>query len=236
TQPDSGTTQPDSGTTQPDSGTTQPDSGTTQPDSGLGSGMIFDDFVLDIAALLSDDRIQLKGDATVANTGSGQVIQFDGNDDYVNMGRLEEFASSSQLGFTVEFARDEADGSTQRLVWNHKKIGLVLKDDGLVVNVANNDAKFHKGFKAKDIGLNDLDKHEITVLVDEDADRLQVLVDDQIVIDETGVDFDFSSAPNRDWTLGSQWGSDIDGEVSAFAIDDDVQFVNTTVLDDTLIA
>lgn len=236
TQPDSGTTQPDSGTTQPDSGTTQPDSGVTQPDSSHSSEMMFDDFVLDIGALLNQDGIALKGDTTVVNTESGPVVEFDGRDDYINLGQLEEFSGSSELGFTVEFARDEADGSAQRLVWNHQKIGLILKDDGLVVKVANNDAKFHKGFKAKDIGLNDLDKHEITVLVDEDEDRLQVLVDDQVVIDETGVDFDFSDVNNRNWTIGSQWRADIDGEVSAFAIDDEVEFVDTTVFDNALIA
>ncbi|WP_226689832.1 right-handed parallel beta-helix repeat-containing protein [Ruegeria arenilitoris] len=236
TQPDSGTTQPDSGTTRPDSGTTQPDSGVTQPDSSQSSQMMFDDFVLDIGGLLNQDEIGLKGDTTVVNTGSGPVVEFDGKDDYLNLGRLEEFSGSSELGFTIEFARDEADGSAQRLVWNHQKIGLILKDDGLVVKVANNDAKFHKGFKAKDIGLNDLEKHEITVLVDEDEDRLQVLVDDQVVIDETGVDLDFSDVNNRNWTIGSQWGADIDGEVSAFGIDDEVDFVDTTVFDNALIA
>lgn len=198
--------------------------------------MVFDDFVLDIAGIPVNDQGALKGDATIVDTAAGPAIQFDGQDDYVKLGRLKEFESSDQLAFTVEFTRDTADGSAQRLVWNHKKIGLTLTDDGLIAHVANNDAKFHKGFHAKNIGLNDTETHEITVLVDQNADRLQVLVDDQVVIDRSDVDFDFVGGREYGWTLGTPWGRDVDGTISEFAVDDEVQFIDTTVYDSTLIA
>ncbi|WP_424831779.1 right-handed parallel beta-helix repeat-containing protein [Ruegeria sp.] len=254
TPPDADTTPPDGGTTEPDNDPTAPDGGTTNPDSSGGdsddnatapdvispvpderpsSGMVFDDFVLEIANLPGNDQARLVGDAHVADTGSGPAIQFDGKDDFVKMGRLKEFEGSDQIAFTVEYARNEADGSMQRLVWNHTKIGLTLDDDGLIAHVANNDASFHKGFRAYDLGLNDTDTHVITLMVDETADRLQVLVDGAVVIDETSVDFDFSGGRERGWTLGTAWGRDVDGEVSAFAIDNEVEFVDNPVVVET---
>ena len=200
--------------------------------------MVFDDFVLDIAGLPSNKQAALKGDATIVDTASGPAIQFDGFKDFAKIGRLEQFEDSDQLAFTVEFARDTADGSTQRLVWNHQKIGLTLTDDGLIAHVQNNDAKFHKGFVAKNIGLNDTDTHQITMMVDQTTDRLQVIVDDQLVIDETGTDFDFIGAGGREWgwNLGTPWGRYVDGEISAFAVDDEVQFVDHIAPVDDLFA
>lgn len=216
-------------------------SGTDTSGTGASSQtpMVFDDFVLDIAGLPSNEQAALQGDAVVTNTATGgSAISFDGNRDVAKIGRLEQFESSDQIAFTVEFSRDTADGSTQRLVWNHKKIGLALTDDGLVAYVQNNDAKFWKGFKAPDIGLNDTDTHQITLMVDQTADRLQVIVDDQLVIDETGTDFDFVGSGGREWgwSLGTKWGKYVDGEVSAFAVDDDVQFIDQIAPADDLFA
>ncbi len=249
TQPDTGTTQPDTGTTQPDTGTTQPDSGTTQPDSGTtptqpdsggtggGSNLlaVCDDFILDIAGLPGNGEADLLGDASVVNTASGPAIHFDGQGDAVKLGRLQQFESSDKLAFTVEFTRDQADGSEQRLVWNKGRVGLTLDDDGLIAHVQNNDAKFSKGFRVDNIGLNDTDTHQITLIVDETADRLQVLVDDVLVLEETSVDFDFVDAHGGKqwgWNLGSTRKYNVDGEISHFAVDDDVAFIDSPVTPD----
>ncbi|MFG6527949.1 right-handed parallel beta-helix repeat-containing protein [Sulfitobacter sp. M23508] len=239
TQPDTGTTQPDTGTTQPDTGTTQPDTGTTQPDNGdTGGGqsqLSVDDYILDIAGLPGNDAAELQGDASVVNTASGPAIHFDGHGDAVKIGRLQQFESSDELAFTVEFTRDEADGSEQRLVWNKGRVGLALDDDGLVAYVQNNDAKFSKGFRVDNIGLNDTDTHLITLMVDETTDRLQVLVDGVVVLDETSVDFDFVDAHGGrqwGWNLGSTRNYYIDGEISHFAVDDDVAFIDSPVTPD----
>ncbi len=246
TQPDIGATLPDSGITDPDSGKTLPDSGTTQPDTGtpqtgtdstdVGQPQTApDEYVLDIADLPGNGEGELIGDATVVDTASGSAIQFDGRGDAVKLGRLEQFESSDQLAFTVEFTRDEADGSAQRLVWNKGRVGLTLDDDGLVAHVQNNDAKFSKGFRVDDIGLNDTDTHQITLMVDETADRLQVLVDDVLVLEETSVDFDFVDAHGGrqwGWNLGSTRKHAVDGEVSHFSVDDDVAFIDTTTVYD----
>jgi hypothetical protein len=108
----------------------------------------FDDFVLDISTGLkgSDQVSKVNGDTHVVFDGADYAIVFDGDGDNVHLGRLEQFEQSEQIAFTVEFTRNEADGSHQRLVWNHQKIGLELIGDGLVVKVANKDADFNKGF------------------------------------------------------------------------------------------
>ncbi len=246
TTPDAGTgTTPDAGAgTTPDAGAgTTPDAGSgTTPDAGAGSTpstpsvptsqMVFDDFVLDIANLSTNGQAKLVGDATVVDTASGPVIQFDGNKDLVKFGRLTEFEDSEQIAFTVEFTRAEADGSVQRLVWNKGHVGLTLTGDGLIAHAANNDGKFTKGFYVKDLGLNDTETHTITFMVDQNADRLQVLVDGDVVLDETNTDFDFVDAHGGKewgWDLGFARNRYIDGEVSAFAIDDEVVFVDTAL-------
>jgi hypothetical protein len=106
------------------------------------------------------------------------------------------------------------------------------------MKIANKDADFHNGFKVADIGLNDTESHRITVLVDQDIDRLQVLVDDLLVLDETSTDFDFVGAGGYEWgwMLGTPWGRDVDGVMTDFRLDDDVAFVGDQqiVLDDAL--
>ncbi len=201
-------------------------------------GMTFDDFVLDIANVANNGQAQLKGDAAIVNGASGAAIQFDGDRDKVDLGRLTQFENSEQIAFNVEFTRDEADGSSQRLVWNHRKVGLTLTDDGLIAHVRNNDDPFHKGFRVDNLGLNDTDTHQISLMVDQASDRLQVVVDGNLVLDETGTDFDFVGADGQEWgwDLGTGSGRFVDGQVSAFAIDDDVQFTDQPVVYDDLFA
>ena len=63
-------------------------------------------------------------------------------------------------------------------------------------------------------------------MVDQVADRLQVLVDGQVVLDETGVDFDFVGGGEWGWDIGFSHNRYADGDLSAFAVDDEVQFVD----------
>ena len=200
-----------------------------QGGSGSQSHMTFDDFVLDIANLANNGQADLKGDASIVDTDAGPAISFDGDGDIAKIGRLTEFEQSEQLAFMVEFARDEADGSSQRLVWNKGHVNLTLKGDGLIAHVADADGNPTR-FTVDDIGLNDTDTHKIVLMVDQNADRLQVLVDDVVVLDETDTDFDFVEGSHGGrqwgWNLGTK-SRDVNGEITAFAIDDEVEFVDT---------
>lgn len=209
---------------------------TTDTGSNTGSGgtvvdglMEFDDYVLDFADLGGGSLI---GDASLIDTASGKAVTMDGDGDVVKLGRLSEFEESEQLAFTIAYARDEADGSAQRLVWNKGHIGLTITGDGLMTHVGNTEGKFTSGFRVDDLGLNDTETHQITVLVDENTDHLQVIVDGVLVHEETDVDFDFSSGRETGWQLGFSRNRTVDGEIYEFAVDDDVQFVDSPVFDD----
>ncbi len=219
-----------------DSGTGS--SGSPQVGNENETSMTFDDFVLDIAGLPTSGQADLRGNTAIVNSTSGSAIQFDGQGDAAKLGRLAQFEDSEQIAFKVDFARDQADGSEQRLVWNHRKIGLSLNDDGLVAHVRNNDDPFHKGFRVDNLGLNDTEKHTISLLIDQESDRLQIIVDDRVVLDKTDTDFDFVGGDNHEWgwTLGGSLGRLADGEMSGFAIDADVQFTDQFVIHDDLFA
>ncbi|WP_171102131.1 right-handed parallel beta-helix repeat-containing protein [Ruegeria sp. HKCCD7255] len=200
------------------------------------SSIGIDAFVLDIDTLIGTSA--LKGDAEIVTTASGEsAIYLDGKKDSVDLGRLKPLEDSDQVSFSIEFARDTADGATERLVWNHKKIGVSLVDDGLEIQVANKSTKFYDGIVIKDLGLNDTDVHQLTVIVDAETDRLQVIVDGELVLDEQSYDFDIVGAGGKEWgwSLGPKWGDGFDGEIYDFRIDDQANFFDTTnVIDDSM--
>ena len=131
--------------------------------------------------------------------------------------------------FSVDFSRQPDSGGGQRLVWNHLKAGLSLSADGLVVQVATADQGL-KSFAIKGLGLNDTDKHNAAVLIDAMHDRLQVVLDDNVVLDVSNVDFDIVGAGGREWgwTLGSAWNHDFTGDVYAFSVDTHFDFIDTS--------
>ncbi len=198
---------------------------------------VIDDFELDIAALSGTKA--LKGDTYV----EGGSLHFDGQKDYVKLGRLEEFEDSEQLSFSVDFSRATADGSEMRLIWNHKKVGFALDDDGFALTVATADEGF-KRFDIDHIGLNDTEKHNAIVILDAEADRLQVLIDGEVILDETETDLDFVGAGGREWgwSIGTGWNRYVDGEVDDFSLEASADFVDDVPvgsqeiwIDDTLI-
>ncbi|MEO0566862.1 MAG: right-handed parallel beta-helix repeat-containing protein [Pseudomonadota bacterium] len=226
---------PDTGSDTSDTGDDTPDTSDTDTDNNGGgsvpdSDARIDDFVLDIAAL--DGSNALQRGAEVEYSGSNAALDVAGGRSYVDIGRLTDFEDSDQLAFAIEFSRDVADGSDQRLLWNHKKFGVTLEDDGLSIQIGNNDGAFWEGIKLDDLGLNDTDTHKIVLIADADADRLQVIVDDQLVLDEQDIDLEFANQGGREWgwTVGSKWGSSFDGNVTDFRVEADADFVDPSAV------
>lgn len=184
-------------------------------------------FDLDMTKLSAKALI---GDAKVVVEDGVASLRLDGDGDYYNVGRLFQYEASDRLAFSVDFQRGEADGSTDRLVWNHQKVGLTLQGDGLVVNVATASGQF-KSFAVQDLGLNDTDLHQAVVLLDQSADRLQIIVDDKLVLDETATDLQFIGAGGREagWMLGTPWSRFFDGDVTDFRVSDSFHFLNEPV-------
>jgi parallel beta-helix repeat protein len=170
------------------------------PDSGMHDAS-WTGRVIDLAGLPAEALID---DAYVVSGPEGAVLVLDGDGDFARLGRQTAYETADRLGFSVDFRRDIADGSTDRLIWNHMRVGLTLAGDGLAVQVATLDQGF-KSFGARNIGLNDTDLHRAEVMIDTLADRLQVVVDGQVVIDVDNADFDLEAAGLRQygWTIGT---------------------------------
>jgi len=187
-----------------------------------------DDFVSDFAQLTAK---QLHDDAYVTTTGSDSEVHLDGDDDYVNLGRLTEFENSQQLSFSVDFQRGTVDGGRQRIVMNQKKIALDVDGDGLEIRVKQVDTGFKEAISIDNLGLDDTDLHQVIVMIDAVTDRLQVVLDGALVLDKQDSDIELVGiGPERGWKIGTQWKADFDGEVHDFRMDASAEFVSEQLL------
>ncbi|MFA7433249.1 MAG: right-handed parallel beta-helix repeat-containing protein [Gemmobacter sp.] len=186
----------------------------------------FDGFVFDFATAAGKDQSILHDDAHLVDTAHGQAIRLDGDKDYARIGRLEEFEQSQQIGFSVEFDTGEIPSTGARLVWNHMKAGLTVMDNALMVQVATADEGF-KAFRATGVELGKDGPDSVTVLIDAEQDRLQVILNDEVVIDEQNTDLDFVGAGGYEWgwTLGTAWNRFFEGDIYDFRVSDDFDFI-----------
>ena len=200
---------------------------------GVVSPPVVDDYVADFLKMIG--TTQLGGDARVVTVAGEPTLRLDGTGDFAKVGRLAQFEKAQQLTVSVDYEQDVADGGTANLAWNHKKLGVSVVDDGLVISVGTADGKFTR-ISVADLGLNDTDKHNITVLLDAQADRLQIIVDDRLVLDNDDYDFQIVGAGGREygWSLGTKWGSYLDGDISDFSIESGADFVDGPVMDMSL--
>ena len=153
--------------------------------------------------------------------------------DYVDVGRITALEKSQQVAFSVDFTRESPDAGTEKLVWNHMKLGLSIVGDGLMVSANTNTGV--KAFVAKNLGLTDTDLHRAVVMVDSAGDHLQVVLDDQIVMDITNVDFQVPGGGGREngWTLGNAWNEFYQGDISDFRVGDRFEFLDDTYVPPT---
>ncbi|MHC0055787.1 right-handed parallel beta-helix repeat-containing protein, partial [Actibacterium sp. D379-3] len=183
----------------------------------------------------TDTYIRMWNGAELIETGDTPAVHLDDNS-FVGLGRLPDYEESDQIAFSIDFAHDETTMGNERLVWNHMKIGLSIHNGGLMVHTATADEGF-KVFKTGDLGLDDTEQHQAVVMLDAEQDRLQVLLDGDVVLDvEDGTDFEIVNAGGREWgwTLGNQWNRSFEGEISDFSIADEFTFVDTPTYDDGL--
>lgn len=207
------------------------DTGTDTEDHGLllpggWQNPLQGGFVLDPVA--HADRIRFVDDAHAVLHETGYTIHLDGHRDSVNLGRMREFEASQKLGFSVEYTLDaEATGSS-RLVWNHLKMGLVVSEENLTVTIATADQGL-KWIRVEDAGLVAGAANRVTVLADAEADRLQVIVNDRLVLEDTATDLAFAGAGGREWGwhLGTPWGHWFAGEIHDFQVSDSFEFLDT---------
>jgi hypothetical protein len=222
---------------EPDNGTATEADIMPEEDSGMIEPMLKSGYQLNFAAIATSDTIKLHDNAHVVDSLDGPALSFDGKRDFVELGRLTELEASQEIAFSVDFTSENATNRPERLVWNHEKIGLSLEGDGVRVHVGNTSSKFDEGFLVTGLGLNDGNQHSATVMVDAETDRLQIIVDDVLVLDKDDVDFDFVGAGGHEWgwSLGTSWNRWFEGEVHQFQVSDDFSFVETQAVDVNLL-
>lgn len=169
---------------------------------------------------------KLMDDAAVVQTAHGKGIHFDGDGDYVALGRMTALEASDRVAFSIDFAQAAANQDPARLVWNTSKLGLTLQGDGLLVQVATATQGF-KSFTIRDLGLNDTDLHRVIVMLDAETDHLQVLLDNKLVFDEQNTDFEIVGAGGREsgWMIGTPWNRPFEGDVTEFRLGDRFDFM-----------
>lgn len=210
--------------------------GIPDEETNLLTPLLLDGYELDIANLAGRNTLKLYDDAHFIETLDGKALSLDGNKDYVRIGRLNEFEDSHKLAFSVNFRNSSGGEGQQRLVWNHTKFGLTLEGDGIRVHAKNNDQPIWKGFEIEGLGINDGNLHSAVVMVDAETDRLQVIVDDVLVLDDTETDFDFVGGRESGWTLGTAWNRWFEGEVYDFQVSDDFTFIEPVTESGVLLA
>ena len=205
-QPDTGENQPETGGNQPDTGENQPETGGNQPETGENQ---------------PETEADVENPINIAEPQGELMIDISNQDSRGNIGKVPGYAEAEEISLSFDMTRGEDDTGAERLVWNHSNFGLKLTKKGhLVAKVDNNDGGFRDGYKIKDLDLNDGEAHQVTLMVDQNTDRLQVLVDGAVVLDETETDFDFAGGGERDWYVGDS--------VETLGIGDDVDFIDSS--------
>lgn len=205
-------------------------------ESSLPKPLLDGGYRLEFATGTASEHVGLHGDTHLAKEAESASLVFDGLEDSASLGRLTEYVGANRIAFSVDFVSGNTNGGTERLVWNHTKLGLTLEGDGIRVHARNNDDDFHRGFEVDNLGLSDGNQHNATVMVDTVEDRLQIVVDHVLVLDEQDVDFDLGNPNDYDWgwSLGAGWGRWFEGEVHEFQVSDNFEFVHTVNEDDPL--
>lgn len=179
-----------------------------------------DHYLLDAAEMQSMSPDQLLGNARVETVAGKTVLTLGGGADGVVLGLMDAFGDADQIAFTVDFQRASTNTLTSGLVSNVGQIELSLAGDGIRLQVATAD----EGYKAYDVlnlGLKDTDWHEAVVVLDAAGDRLQVFVDDRLVLDDRQTDLVMTNPegdPQDGWVLGDGFA----GRISAFEITEDI--------------
>ena len=190
----------------------------------------WDGYALPLDTFTERHETMLRDDAALVETEHGLAIRLDGDQDHVRLGRMQEFEQSDRIGFSIDFTRGEVGGGEERLVWNHQKIGLTLREDAIIIHAGTAENGFRQ-FRIDDAGVGTTEMTRATVMLDAAEDRLQVLVNDQLVLDEQDTDFEIVGGREWGWSLGTAWNRFFDGEIHDFRLGDRFEFLDGTPQD-----
>ena len=165
------------------------------------------------------------GTVSYESAGGDARLEFAGGAAKVELGDLGQPHLDGSLTATVVYDPDSTS-STQRLLWNHLNFGIEVKNDQVRVYAATEDEGF-KSYRVKAPAIKEEGDHRITVAVDSDLDRIQIVVDGEIVFDriEEGLDLGARGADaDRGWQIGTGYGYWFDGTIEGTTIYDEAIF------------
>jgi parallel beta-helix repeat protein len=186
---------------------------------------------------VQDSQIVLHGDATVEQAGR---IRLDGDGDWIEVGGAarETIFADGPVRIEIGYQRAVADGGPAKLAWLHQRLGLEAVGDGLAVRVRTADGGMER-FMIEGLGLDTTARHSIRLEVDDDADRLELAVNDEIVFrhDDTDLRLDDPGLTKVwDWRLGGAWNGWLDGVIDDFRVSTVAGPPEAAAADDALFA
>ena len=136
--------------------------------------------------------LKLVGKAELIEGG----VRYSTADDRVAIGRLADMEGSTALSASVEVRLAEG-GDGGYVLYDHGRFGLAIYDDAIRVVLDKADGPYQHHLIANGLDLDDGKLHRVTVMADAQSDRIQVLLDDEVVMDRTDKDFnvDFDGTP-----------------------------------------
>ena len=175
--------------------------------------------------------------AEIVDGTDGASIRLSGDGGMVHLGDLGRPEDDGTVTVDLTFDRDGMLDGSERLVWNHRTFGIELREDKVSVLASTADGSITR-FHAEIEGIGDDNPHHLRVSIDSDLDRIQIVVDGQVVLDDSSRDLDLAAVSevhdHHHWTLGTPWGDWFDGEITGLVIADDAVFVPPYGTDETL--
>ena len=172
-----------------------------------------------------DEMMLTKGVSFVEDTDR-VVLDFDGTG---GTARLDGIGKAHEDGsMTVSFSIDrEGDMSeAARLLWKHTHFGVEVSGEKILVRAATEDEGF-KCYSAKSDLIDEEGTRQITIAIDSDLDRIQIVVDGEIILDQIDEGLNIAHELNTydyDWSFGTRYGAWFEGELTDLRIYDDALF------------
>ena len=184
--------------------------------------------------------LKARGSVDVSSGGDrgAPLLDFDGGYGVLGLGRLDKPQLDGSL--TADIVIDPGDMSgRQHLLWNHMNFGVEIAGSELRVFAHTEDEGF-KSYRTSSAPLEVDGEHRIIVAVASDLDRIQIVIDGEVVLDQIDEGLNIAArgtdAYDWGWSFGVGWDSGIDGTVSEIALYDDALFHDAANEDLGLIA
>ena len=141
----------------------------------------------------------------------GSTVQLDGislADGGFSLGRHAALEDTARLGVSLVFTpHGTAVPDDGQILANGDRCSVGLQEGQLAISAQLADGTRYD-LISDALALEDLAGHQLLVQIDDTADILRAVVDDEIVFYETGQDFELSQAAGTAWDLGDLTGTE----------------------------